>query len=64
LEQSLNTSGQVNKITVRRKMEMLRCYYDQFVDLFYEAEVEEYGIEAAATELEEVAEKYFIMQAS
>jgi hypothetical protein len=58
LEWSQNTLGQVNKIIVRRKMEMLQCHYDGFEDLFYGTEFKQYGKEAAATEFEEVTEKF------
>jgi hypothetical protein len=58
LEQSLNTSGQVNKIIVR-KMERLQRCYDRFADLFYETEFEE----DAATEFEEVSVKFSILRA-
>jgi hypothetical protein len=43
--------------------EMLQLYYARVLELFYGTEFEELEEEAAATEFEEVAEKFFIMRA-
>jgi hypothetical protein len=63
LERSLNTSGQVNGNIVRRKMNMLQHYQEEFEDLFYETELEELEKKAAATEFKEVVDKVFSMRA-